>query len=282
MLGLDVHAGGTYVDGTLGGATHSLELLRRSSPDGRVLSLDVDRQALERARLTLAEFGSRWKSVEANFRDVARVAREEEMASCDGVLLDLGLSSDQLVDPSKGLSFLENGPLDMRLGPHANKDGLTAADIVNSWSQEDLERVIRTFGEERYARRIADTIVKARKAARIIGTLDLVAVMRQAVPSNYERGRLHPATRTFQALRMVVNDEIQALQDAMAGALEILRPGGRLAVISFHSLEDRVVKQAFRAAPWTPLTKKPQVPSAQEIAFNPRARSAKLRLASKT
>lgn len=282
MLVLDVKPGGRYLDGTLGGGTHTRNLLERSAPGGIVLSLDVNRQALASASESLAAYGDRWKGVEANFRHLARVAEEEEAVPLDGILLDLGFSSDELEDPKTGLSFQIDGPLDMRLGPKSNDDGLTAAEIVNSWSQEDLEKMIATFGEERYARKIAAQIVKARKSARIVRTLELVSVIKSAVPAGYEQGRVHPATRTFQALRIAVNDELEALKDAVRGAHDVLRPGGRLAIISFHSLEDRIVKLAFGdEQAWDPVTKKPQVPTENEIQSNPRARSAKLRAAAK-
>ncbi len=280
--GLRPKAGGRYIDGTLGGASHTEALLRASNPDGRVMSLDVDSRALERAGERLATYGERWTGVESNFRHLADAARAHGFESCDGVLLDLGLSSDELEDPSKGLSFRIEGPLDMRLGPKANEDGLTAADIVNSWSREDLEFILREYGEERFAGRIAEGIVRARKAARLRGTLDLVSVIRSAVPANYEHGRIHPATRTFQALRIAVNDELGALKDAIAGARDILGPGGRVAIITFHSLEDRIVKHAFREAEdLNVVTKRPLVSSEQELSENPRARSAKLRVAEK-
>jgi len=280
---LDVKSGGRYLDATLGGGTHSEQLLRRSSPDGKVWSLDVDSQALQRARQRLSVFGDRWRGIEANFRHLARVAEEEKTGMFDGILLDLGFSSDELVDRAKGLSFLEDGPLDMRFGPKANEDGLTAADIVNSWSEQDLEKMIRNYGEDRFARRIAAGIVKARKVARIIGTFDLVTVIRSSVPASYERGRIHPATRTFQALRIAVNDELEALKQAIEGSRKLLLQGGRLAIISFHSLEDRVVKHTFRSIPeFQVLTKKPVCPAPEEIKINPRARSAKLRCAIKT
>ncbi|MBI4138932.1 16S rRNA (cytosine(1402)-N(4))-methyltransferase RsmH [Candidatus Uhrbacteria bacterium] len=274
------HANGRYVDATLGAGTHTEALLEASAPGGSVLSLDVDPAALKRAGERFRAFGGRWKGVEANFRNIARVARENGFDHCDGILFDLGFSSDELADPGKGLSFTVNGPLDMRLGPSANEDGLTAAEIVNGWSRDELEEIIRMYGEERYARKIADAIVRARQHARLIGTFDLASVIRSAVPRSYERGRIHPATRTFQALRIAVNDELNALREAIDGARSVLKPGGRIAVISFHSLEDRIVKQAFReATDLTRITKKPLVPSQQEIESNPRSRSAKLRVA---
>lgn len=272
--------GGRYLDGTLGGGTHSRALLQASAPTGRVVSLDVDRKALERAGEAFAAYGDRWKGVEANFRHMDRVAVDHDMISLDGVLLDLGFSSDELEDSSKGISFMKDGPLDMRLGPLSNDDGMTAAEIVNTWTVQDIERVISNFGEDPNARRIAKGIVDARKAARIIGTLDLASVITRVVP--HVHSHIHPATRTFQALRIVVNDEIEALKEAIQGAHRILAPEGRLAIITFHSLEDRIVKQAFTdEALWDAITEKPLIPSDEEVAGNPRSRSAKLRVAKK-
>jgi 16S rRNA (cytosine1402-N4)-methyltransferase len=283
MLGLEIHPGGTYVDGTLGGASHTEELLKRSAPNGKVYSFDVNPKALLAARDTLHDYGDRWQGIEANFRnlDTELEARGVKRESVDGILLDLGFSSDEIADPTKGLSFNLEGPLDMRLGPKANEDGLTASDIVNTWSQRELETLFRNFGEERFARKIAEAIVHARKAALIIRTLELVSIIRGAVPAAYEKGRIHPATRTFQALRIAVNDELPALKDAIKAAHHMLKPSGRLAIITFHSLEDRIVKIALKEEEWTSLTKRPQEPSEKELEINPRSRSAKLRVAIK-
>ena len=270
--------GGIYLDGTLGGGGHVAELLKCSEPTGRVLALDVDLAALVRAQERFVSYGSRVRFVEANFRYMDRVAAEVGMVPMDGILLDLGFSSDELADPKKGLSFQQDGPLDMRFGPYANEDGLTAAEIVNSWSEADLVKVLENFGEERHARRIAHGIVEARKTARIIGTLDLVSVIKKHAPPQRAED-IHPATRTFQALRIVVNDELEALKDAIRASERVLAPGGRLAIITFHSLEDRIVKQAFENAPWVQVTEKPITPSREEIQSNPRSRSAKLRIA---
>ncbi|MFO0765008.1 MAG: 16S rRNA (cytosine(1402)-N(4))-methyltransferase RsmH [Patescibacteria group bacterium] len=283
MLGLEPHDGGTYVDGTLGGATHTRELLKRSAPTGRVYSFDVDPQALSRAKETLAEYGDRWQGIDANFRTMADSLRELGVNSVDGILLDLGFSSDEISDPKKGLSFQLEGPLDMRLGPKANEDGLTAADIVNTWKVSELTEMIRNFGEEKFAFRIATAIADARRVSRITRTIELAGVIKAAVPANYEQGRIHPATRTFQALRMAVNDEIQSLKQAIESAYSILAPNGRLAIISFHSIEDRVVKLALKdESKWTNLYKKPLTPGESELAANPRSRSAKLRVATKS
>lgn len=282
MQALSPKSGGRYIDATLGGGTHTAELLERSAPDGRVLSFDVDPEALERASERFRPFGKRWQGVEANFRDIARVSSDLGFAPVDGILIDLGVSSDELLDPTKGLSFQVAGPLDMRLGPKANEDGLTAADIVNSWTASEISDLLREYGEERFARKIAAHLVDARKQKRFITTLDLAEAVRAAVPKGYERGRIHPATRTFQALRIAVNDELNVLNAVIDGARTILKPGGTLAVISFHSLEDRIVKQAFKAADdLEQTTKKPLVPSEEEQNRNPRARSAKLRAARK-
>lgn len=274
---LGVRSGGRYLDGTLGGGTHTRALLQGSSPRGRVLSLDVDPLALNRARETFGAYGDRWIGVEENFRFLDRAAEANGFVPLDGILLDLGFSSDELADPSKGLSFQTDGPLDMRLGPKANDDGMTAAEIVNTWTQEDIQKVLSTFGEEPFARQIAKGIVDARKAARIIGTLDLVSVVKRSVPRSPTH--IHPATRTFQALRIAVNDELESLKRAIAAAERVLAPNGRLAIITFHSLEDRIVKQAFAGASWSQTTKKPITPSEEEIEANPRSRSAKLRVA---
>lgn len=282
MLGLEVRAGGIWVDGTLGGGSHTRALLERSAPDGIVYSFDVDPNALARAKETLKEFGDRFQAVEANFRNLDDRLAERGVMSVDGILLDLGVSSDEIADSSKGLSFMTEGPLDMRLGPKANEDGLTAADIVNTWKPNEIEQLIREFGEEKFARRIVDVIVTARKSSRITRTTELASLIRQAVPKGYERGRIHPATRTFQALRIAVNDEFESLKEAIDGSHRILTPGGKLAVIAFHSLEDRIVKVAFKDKErWEPITKRPQEPTEAEVQKNSRSRSAKLRVARK-
>ncbi len=279
---LSPHNGGSYIDATLGGGTHAASLLESSAPDGRVLSFDVDLMALERAHERFRPFGNRWTGVEANFRDIERVAGEYGFAPADGILLDLGVSSDELIDPAKGLSFQVAGPLDMRLGPKANIKGLTAAEIVNTWSADDLEQILRDDGEERFAKRITSYLVERRRTKPFSTTLDLAEAVRNAVPRSYERGRIHPATRTFQALRIVVNDEVASLREVIDAARQILVPGGVIVVVSFHSLEDRIVKQAFKAAlDLDPLTKRPVVPTETEVNRNPRARSAKLRAAVK-
>jgi 16S rRNA (cytosine1402-N4)-methyltransferase len=281
--------GGRYIDATAGGGGHSLALLQSSAPDGRVLSLDADPRALARLQTRLQAYGARSVVAQANFRSLAVAAERLGFTAVDGVLMDLGLSSDQLADPSSGFAMLEDGPLDMRFDPAGQA---TAANLINELDEQELADLIYRYGEERLSRRIARAIVAARPLAT---TGELAAVVAAAVG---RRERIHPATRTFQALRIAVNDELAALAEALPQAVALLRPGGRLAVISFHSLEDRIVKQFFRTEaqdclcpPELPvctcqhrasvriLTRRPDQPSATEIARNPRSRSAKLRVA---
>lgn len=289
---LAVGPGGHWLDGTIGGGGHAAAILEGSAPDGRLLGLDRDPAALARVRERLARFGDRLELVEGNIADLARLAAGAQWPPCRGILFDLGISSDQLDDPARGLSFQTDGPLDMRLGPDADA---TAADLVNDLDEDALANLIWRYGEEPSSRRIARAIAAARPLATTRALADVVArVVRPA------RGRrpIHPATRTFQALRIAVNDELGAVERAVPQAVAALAPGGRLAVITFHSLEDRIVKTAFKAAstgctcpPELPLcvcggrptvrliTRKPVTPSEDECRSNPRARSAKLRVA---
>lgn len=273
--------GGRYLDATLGGGTHTAELLNLSAPDGKVLSMDVDEAALSRARQKQPAYGSRWKIVEQNFRHLRQTAEESGWAPFDGILMDLGLSSDELADASRGISFQTQGPLDMRLGPKANEDGLVAATIVNHWSERELTQLIGLYGEERYAHRIAVAIVNRRQEKPLETTLELAELIKSCVPAVYARSRIHPATKTFQALRIAVNDELESLRSALNQADAVLAPGGILVVISFHSLEDRIVKQTFKKYQGYQISKKPVRPTEDEIKHNPRARSAKLRAAHK-
>ncbi len=272
------------VDCTTNGGGHGYALLERSTPDGRLVGLDADAGALARAAERLAPFEGRYQLVNVNFRHLSDVARELHLGAVDAVLFDLGLSSVQLDVAGRGFSFRFDEPLDMRMDPLAN--GTTAADLLNESPEEELARIFREYGEEPRARRVARAVVEGRTTARLERTGDLVrAVTRALGPA---RGRIHPATRVFQALRIAVNDELGALEDGLRAAVQVLKPGGRVAAISFHSLEDRIVKWRFRA--WSEerdgqppllhvLTRKPIVPSEEEVAANPRARSAKLRVA---
>nr|HID13237.1 16S rRNA (cytosine(1402)-N(4))-methyltransferase RsmH [Anaerolineae bacterium] len=287
--GLQVRPGGRYIDATVGGGGHAAGILVASSPDGRLLGLDRDPAAVEAARVRLASYAERVVLVHSSFTRLAEIAHASHFVPADGVLFDLGLSSLQLADPTRGFAFMAEGPLDMRFDPTA--DGPTAAALVNHLSLEELTALLYRYGEERRARCIAEAIIAARP---LHTTKELAAVVERAVG---RRGRIHPVTRTFQALRIVVNDELTALEVALPQAVEVLAPGGRLAVISFHSLEDRIVKRFLRresrdciCPPEAPVctcdhratlrlvTRKPVRPTADEIAANPRARSARLRV----
>ncbi len=256
-------------------------ILKVSSPDGILIGIDRDPQAIAHARTRLQAYVSRIQLFCENFQFVKSVMNRANRERADGILFDLGVSSAQLDQPERGLSFQQDGPLDMRMNPTC---GHTAEDLVNTLPETQLANIIHEFGEERYSRRIARAIVRVRRQSPLRSTLDLSRVIRESVPRSYRSGRLHPATRTFQAFRMAVNDELGSLQTGIDEAIDVLAPGGRLCVISFHSLEDRVVKQTFRRlahdAPdqWAILTKKPVSPSLQERRANPRARSAKLRV----
>jgi 16S rRNA (cytosine1402-N4)-methyltransferase len=267
-------ADGRYLDCTLGMGGHTAALLRALSPRGKVLALDVDPEALVIAGHRLASYAEALTLVRANFKNAGDVAASRGFSPLNGVLMDLGFSSYQVAKGTRGLSFSEESPLDMRLDP---SEALTAADIVNQWTEEELERIFRDCGE-RAARRIARAIVRERQASPLKTTRQLAAL---AVRHGF-RGRLHPATRVFLALRIAVNHELENLAAALEGLKGQLAPRGRLAVISFHSLEDRIVKLAFRRwtqeGGWRLVTPKPLSPTTDEVLENPRARSAKLRV----
>jgi 16S rRNA (cytosine1402-N4)-methyltransferase len=296
---LALSPGDNVIDGTLGGGGHAAGLLQAIAPAGRLLGLDRDPEALARARERLAPFGGRAVLVHSSFRDLEHIAHRHHFLPADGVLLDLGLSSYQLSAPERGFSFLQDGPLDMRFDP---SQGPAAADLVNELPTAELADILYRYGEERQSRRIARAIVAARP---LTTTRELAEVIAGAVGGSgtqpgRRRGRIHPATRSFQALRIAVNDELGALEAVLPQAVELLRSGGRLAVISFHSLEDRMVKQFLRrqaqdcvCPPQQPvctcqhqatlrvMTRRPVRPDEMEIARNPRARSARLRVAEK-
>ena len=284
-------SGGAYIDATVGLGGHAQGILERSAPTGRLLGIDADSEALAIAGERLAPYGNRVVLAQGWHTELAEVAREYGFDPVQGVLLDLGVSSLQLDRARRGFSFQEAGPLDMRMDPEAE---LAADQIVNQWSEEELAHIIHTYGEERYARRVARAIVGARP---IDDTLELAAVVARAVRSS---GGIHPATRTFQALRIAVNRELESLEQVLPQALTLLASGGVLAVIAFHSLEDRIVKQFMvqesrdcicpprlpqcvcgHVAQLERLTKKPIMPDPQEMAENPRSRSARLRVARK-
>lgn len=289
--------GATYVDGTLGGGGHAVEILKASAPTGRVIGIDRDAEAIRAASGALAEYGDRVRLVKGNFRDLAGILVDLGEGPVDGVVLDLGVSSYQLDSPGRGFSFRFDSPLDMRMDTGA---GVTARDLVNDLDAGELTRIFREYGEERDAGRIARAIARARARAPVETTGDLVRIIEETVPKRFRPKNIHPATRVFQALRIAVNDELECVERGIRGAIESLAKGGRLVVISFHSLEDRIVKNAFRDSstgcvcpPRVPvcvcgrkpaakvLTKKAVLPSDTEILENPRSRSAKLRAVEK-
>lgn len=294
--GLNIKPDGIYVDGTLGGAGHSYHIAERLTT-GRLIGIDRDPVALKAAGERLAPFADRVTLVHSNFCRMGQVLQELGISGVDGILLDLGVSSPQLDDGSRGFSYMTDAPLDMRMD---NGDALSADTVVNTWSYEELKRILYDYGEERYAPAIAAAIVRKREISPIRTTLELVDVIRSAMPPAALREKQHPAKRTFQAIRIAVNDELNSVSKAMDAAIPCLNPGGRLAVITFHSLEDRIVKNAMAAAAKgcicppefpvcvcgrkpqvTVLTRKPIVSGEEELERNPRARSAKLRICEK-
>ena len=294
--GLNIKPDGIYVDGTLGGAGHSSHIASKITT-GRLIGIDRDPVALEAAGKRLEPFADRVTLVHSNFCRMGEVLRDLGISGVDGILLDLGVSSPQLDDGSRGFSYMTDAPLDMRMD---NGDALTADAVVNTWSYEELKRILYDYGEERYAPAIAAAIVRRRENTPIRTTLELVDVIRSAMPPAALREKQHPAKRTFQAIRIAVNDELNSVTKAMDAAIPCLNPGGRLAVITFHSLEDRIVKNAMAAAAKgcicppefpvcvcgrkpqvTVLTRKPIVSGEEELERNPRARSAKLRVCEK-
>lgn len=288
---LDLHPGTNVVDGTIGGGGHAEAILEATAPDGRLLGVDLDPDALERARGRLAPFGDRFEIVQGNFANLDHIVRDHPAVDpVRGVLLDLGLSSDLLADARRGFSWQEDGPLDMRFDRSGGE--LTASMILNTWSVSDLTRILREYGQEPFAAELVAEITTARKKRSWISTRQLLEavllVFRERLRSKREVpwiGGRHPATKTFQALRIAVNDELGTLKRGIEIAFNILAAPGRLAVISFHSLEDRIVKTFFRelakAEKGLIITKKPVAPQAAEQRANPRSRSAKLRVIEK-
>lgn len=278
---LELAKGDVILDGTLGGGGYSVAALKQQ-PDIRIVGLDVDPEALIRVQAQIGRMAGSHVLVNANFRDTKKVLADHTISSLDGAMLDLGVSTFQLdgmTATPRGLSFKRDEPLVMTLS--GEDTNLTAREIVNEWQEESIADIIFGYGEERYARKIARAICEAREDMPIETTTELVEIIKRAVPASYRHGRIHPATRTFQALRITVNDELGALKDGLHAIHEMLAPGARLAVVSFHSLEDRIVKRFFRDSGSTVITKKPITPSDDEIQNNPRARSAKLRILEK-
>ncbi|MBR5529804.1 MAG: 16S rRNA (cytosine(1402)-N(4))-methyltransferase RsmH [Oscillospiraceae bacterium] len=294
--GLNIKPDGIYVDGTLGGAGHSGQIAKHLTT-GRLIGIDRDPVALEVAKERLAPYEKNVTLVHSNFCEIAQVLKDLNIPGVDGILLDLGVSSPQLDDGERGFSYMVDAPLDMRMN---NEDTLNAEIVVNTWSQEELRRILYTYGEERYAPQIAGAICRSREEKPIKTTLELVDIIRSAMPAVALREKQHPAKRSFQAIRIAVNDELGSVEKVMEDAIPLLNPGGRMAVITFHSLEDRIVKTAMTAAskgctcpPSFPvcvcgkkpqvklISRKPIVASEQELEENPRSRSAKLRVCEK-
>lgn len=291
---LNIRPGGIYLDGTLGLGGHSMRIAERLTT-GRLVCIDRDETAIERAGRRLASFGEKVTLVHGNFCDAAAILDSLGIAGADGMLFDLGVSSPQLDESRRGFSYMNDAPLDMRMDPSA---GLSAYEVVNCWSAEQLNRILWDYGEERYARRISAAILAAREIKPVERTLELVDIIKSAMPAAALREKQHPAKRSFQAIRIAVNDELGAVEAMMASAPDKLNAGGRLCVISFHSLEDRIVKSGIaarergctcpREAPvctcgfvqtLKSVSRKPIVPGEEERRRNPRARSAKLRVA---
>ena len=296
LEGLNIKPDGIYVDGTLGGAGHSSQIVKRLTT-GRLIGIDRDPVALKAAGERLAPYADRVTLVHSNFCEIKQVLEDLGIEGVDGILLDLGVSSPQLDDGSRGFSYMADAPLDMRMN---NEDTLSAYQVVNTWPQEELKRILYEYGEERYAPRIAEAICRRREEKEIATTLELVDVIRGAMPAAALREKQHPAKRGFQAIRIAVNDELGSVEKVMKDAIPALNPGGRLAVITFHSLEDRIVKNGMAEAargctcpPRLPVcvcgnkpkvklvSRKPIVSGDEELERNPRARSAKLRVCEK-
>ena len=293
---LNIRSDGIYVDGTLGRAGHSMEIARRLTT-GRLICIDRDQAAIDAARVRLAPWLDRVTLVRSNFSELGEILSGAGVSGADGMLFDLGVSSPQLDDASRGFSYMQDAPLDMRMDTSAP---LSAYEVVNTWSQEELRRILYEYGEERYAPAIAKAIVRARETAPVNTTLELVEIIRGAMPPAALREKQHPAKRSFQAIRIAVNGELDALPPMLEAAVDGLNPGGRLAVITFHSLEDRIVKRTLAdlakgciCPPEFPVcvcgrkprvrlvNRKPVTADGAELADNPRARSAKLRVAEK-
>lgn len=290
--------GGIFVDCTAGGGGHSEEILKRLPENSRLISLDRDDRAIERCRERLAPYGERSTVVKTNYSEISSVLDGLGIEKIDGVLWDLGVSSVQLDEAERGFSYMQDAPLDMRMD---RSGGKTAADVVNGYSEKELVRVLRDWGEENFAARIASAIVKRRETSPIESTVELADIVASAIPAAArKKEKQHPAKRTFQAIRIEVNDELTIIEPALTSAVERLAPGGRAAVITFHSLEDRIAKQTFKRLenPCTCpsdfpvcvcgrkpqiklITRKPILPNADELEYNPRARSAKLRVCEK-
>ncbi len=276
--------GGVIVDATFGGGGHSKNILEKY-PEVRIIALDQDKGAFNKAKDKFKNTKKRITFVNINFRDIDEAVKKEGEDKVDGIIFDLGLSRDQLENSGRGFSFMKDEPLLMTMKENPRPEDLTALEIVNDWGEKSLADIIYGYGEERFSRKIASAIVEARKKKKIQTTMDLAKIIESSVPSSYKRGKINPATKTFQALRITVNDELGALEAGIRKGFNILKKGGRMSVISFHSLEDRIVKKFFREKEKEGevrlINKKPIIPKEEELNENRRSRSAKLRILEK-
>ncbi|QEK11945.1 16S rRNA (cytosine(1402)-N(4))-methyltransferase RsmH [Crassaminicella thermophila] len=294
---LNIKSEGIYVDGTLGGGGHASEICKKLSENGLFIGIDQDEDALNAAGNRLGKYENRKIFVHDNFSNIKNILFEKNIKGIDGVVLDLGVSSYQLDEASRGFSYMQDAPLDMRMD---QRKDFNAKDVVNNYDEKELERIIKEYGEERWAKRIANYIVKERSKKQINTTGELVEIIKNAIPASARRTGPHPAKRTFQAIRIEVNNELGILEQTIRDISEVLNPGGRICIITFHSLEDRIIKNVFKdlstackCPPEYPIcqckgkailkriTKKPILPSSKELEMNPRSRSAKLRVAEK-
>ena len=294
IANLNIRPSGIYIDGTLGGAGHSYEIAKRLTEGGRLVGIDQDEDAIQAATAHLSPFADRVTIVHDNYEHIPEIAERLGIREADGILLDIGVSSYQLDNPERGFAYDEDEPLDMRMD---QENPVSAKTIVNTWSAEDLARILKDYGEERYAGRIAENIAKAREQHPLETTGELVAIIRSSIPMKMQEKYGNPCKRTFQAIRIACNRELDVLQDSIDSLIDLLAPGGRLCIITFHSLEDRIVKNAFRRnenpctcppefpvcvcgkkSKGTVITKKPITASEEELAANKRAASAKLRV----
>jgi len=295
---LNIKPDGIYVDGTLGGGGHAAGICGKLGPEGTLIGIDRDADALDAAKTNLAGYGCRKIFIRDNYSNIKEILEQQNIDKIDGALLDLGVSSFQLDNEERGFSYMKPAPLDMRMNAD---DHLTAEEVVNTYGQKELTEVIRKYGEEKWASRISDFIVKARAKSPIRTTEELVEIIKAAIPASARREGPHPAKRTFQAIRIEVNDELGQLEKAVGEFMDVLAPGGRLCIITFHSLEDRIVKEKIMArlnpctcpkelpvcicgkrADIRKISGKPIIPGDEEITLNPRSRSAKLRVVEKT
>ena len=292
--GLNIKPDGIYVDGTLGGGGHAYEVCRRLGEKGSIVGIDQDAAAIEAASARLKDFGEKVTIIRSNYCDMKSKLQEQGIDKVDGIMLDLGVSSYQLDTADRGFSYREDAPLDMRMD---TRQKMTARDIVNDYTEADLYRVIRDYGEDKFAKNIAKHIVQARAVKPVETTAELSEIIRASIPMKFQKKSGHPAKRTFQAIRIELNRELDVLRDSLDDMIDLLNPGGRLCIITFHSLEDRIVKSAFRknenpctCPPDFPvcvcgkkskgsiITKKPILPSEEELEYNSRSKSAKLRI----